>query len=495
MKIIKFLLFFGSLIYLSGFTASAQQKPILMQNRRELFIDDAIIDSLHNVEDRLCTPTSGGVALKFDKPWEGNFCTYVSVVNNGKKFQLYYRGVGRDGNVTDMVTCYAESTDGKTWTKPNLGLFKINGSSDNNVVHTSNRRQQTTHNFAVMYDNRPGVPDAEKYKAVGGVYSTQKIKRGLYRFVSPDGIHWQRFKDTTALFGDGYGMDSQNVPAWVPAEQCYAIYLRKWTDDKPSDKKLLKDMSTIARSTSKDFIHWTEPIAMTFGNTPMENLYTNATQSYFRAPQIMVSMPFRFSPDSRILTDDEMKKNGIAKSMWQGVSDAVLMTSRGGNKYDRKFMESFARPGLDERNWAARSSIPSLGIIPTGDAEMSFFLTRAYSTKDCYLERMVLRTDGFASLHARYQQGFAVTKPMLLKGNKLDINYSTSSIGYVKVVLLTPDGKEVPGFGEADAQKIAGDKISYNVTWKSGKKISDITTPVRIKFILRDADLYSFGIF
>lgn len=481
---------------LGGITAYAQKNPLLMQNRRELFIDNAIIDSVKDVEDRLCTPVSGGVALKFDKPWEGNFCAYVSVVNDGKKFRMYYRGVGLHEKASETATCYAESTDGKHWVKPNLGLFKIGGSAQNNIVHISDSIKQTSHNFAVFYDGRPGVPDSERYKAVGGVYSRPKIKRGLYRYVSADGLHWRMFRDSSALFGDGFGLDSQNVPAWVPAENCYAIYLRMWTGDKPGDVKLLKGMRTIARSTSKDFVHWTQPVPMSFGNTPMENLYTNATQSYFRAPQILISMPFRFSPDSRILSDDEMKAHGISKSMWQGVSDAPLLTSRGGNVYDRKFMESFVRPGLDQRNWAARSNMPGLGIIPTGADEMSFFIIRAYSTKDCFLERMVLRTDGFASLHARYKEGYAITKPMILKGDSFNINYSSSSIGYVKVVLVGLNGKELPGFGEADALKITGDKIDYKVAWKSGKQLSSIAgTPVRVKFILMDADLYSFGIF
>jgi hypothetical protein len=492
----KSYLFFIAFTLIIGLTSEAQQSPILMQNRRELFVDHAIIESLKNVEAKLGMPVSGGIALKFDQSWEGNFCAYVSIVDDGKKFGMYYRGVGDHEKPKDQVTCYAESTDGINWTKPNLGLFKVNGSTANNVVLTYDPIKQTSHNFTAFYDSNSGIPVGERYKAVGGVYSTEKVKRGLYRYVSADGIHWKMFSDTTALFGDGYGMDSQNVPAWLPSEQCYAVYLRKWTDDKPGDKKLLKGMRTIARSTSKDFIHWTEPVPMSFGDTPMENLYTNATQSYFRAPQIMIAMPFRFSPDSRILSDAEMTAYGIDKNMWQGVSDAVLLTSRGGSIYDRKFLESFARPGLDQRNWAARSSIPALGIIPTGESEMSFFLTRAYGTKDCYLERMVLRKDGFVSLNAKFTEGSALTKPLILKGDNLSINYSSSSIGYIKVILVDLKGKEVPGFGEADAVKITGDKIAYKVAWKSGKVISSLANQsVRIKFIMRDADLYSFGVF
>src|SRR5690606_3021039 len=99
------------------------------------------------------------------------------------------------------------------------------------------------------------------------------------------------------------------------------------------------------------------------------------------------------------------------------VSDAVIMSSRGGTKYDRKFMESFVRPGPDQQNWAARSTIPASGIIPTGKHEMSFFVTRAYTTDNLHLERMVLRTDGFASLHAGYKEGSVISKPVMLRGD------------------------------------------------------------------------------
>ena len=58
------------------------------------------------------------------------------------------------------------------------------------------------------------------------------------------------------------------------------------------------------------------------------------------------------------------------------------------------------------------------------------------------------------------------------------------------------DGKELPGFGEADAVKLTGDKIDYRIAWKSGRQISSLgNTPLRVKFILRDADLYSFSVY
>ena len=471
------------------FLGLGQEAPIILQNQRELFIDDYLLEVLENAEVRLGAPVSGGIALEFKEPWEGQFCAYVSIVHDGRFFHIYYRGLtGYENKGDQQVTCYAVSTDGIHWKKPNLRLFEVNGTWDNNVVMHDNP-QGSTHNFCVMYDAREKVPREEKFKAVGGHASSG----GLYRYVSEDGIHWKRYQDTTALFPD-FALDSQNVLAWIPSENQYAIYMRDWTGAQPG--KPYGGVRTIARSVSKDFTQWSAPERMSFGNTETEHLYTNATHPYFRAPQILIALPFRFSPEKQVLSEEELIRFEVDPTQRKGVSDAVLMTSRGGNVYDREFLTSFIRPGTDQRNWAARSNMPALGIIPTGDTEMSFFVTRAYGTKDVYLERMTLRKDGFASLHAGYEEGFAVTKPVVLHGNMFSINYSTSSKGYIKVVFLDEEGKEIPGFGVADAEEITGDKIDGKITWKSGKTIHGLSNrKVRIKFIARDADIYSFGIF
>ena len=471
------------------------QSAITLQNQRELFVDNYLLDTIHKIENRLATPVSAGSVIKFDEPWEGKFCTYVSIINDGKKFKMYYRGGGAASDASGQVTCYAESKDGVSWVKPELRLFKVDGTLKNNVVMITDGKQ-STHNLTVFYDNRPEVPKTERYKAVGGVASSKsRSLRGLYRYISADGLNWKSFKDSTALFPNGYGMDSQNVLTWLPTENQYAIYLRTWTGDKPNDTKLLKGIRTIARSVSKDFINWSEPELMKF-DTPLEDLYINGTQPYYRAPQILISMPFRFSSHSKVLSDYELEKNNIHKTMWDGVSDGVLLTSRGGNTYQRKFMESFIRPGADQQNWAARSNTPAMGVIPTNENEMSFFVTRAYGTPNCFLERMTMRVDGFASLHAGYNEGYVITKPVILIGKSFQLNFATSSIGYVQVVLIDQDGKEIPGFGLADAEKIQGDKVDEHIKWTSNKSIKELSgKTVRIKFIIRDADVYSVGIF
>ncbi|MEX2577689.1 MAG: hypothetical protein WD342_01415 [Verrucomicrobiales bacterium] len=83
-------------------------------------------------------PRDEGIALRFDRPWEGAFSGYATVIRDGDLFRFYYRGApqaGKDGNPAE-VTCYAESTDGIRWTKPDLGIFEVHGTRKNNVVLT-----------------------------------------------------------------------------------------------------------------------------------------------------------------------------------------------------------------------------------------------------------------------------------------------------------------------------------------------------------------------
>lgn len=462
----------------------AQSEVTVLQNQRELFVDDYLIEESQKLDFRLASPVSGGKVMEFHEPWEGHFCAYVAIIPEGQLFHMYYRGF----QDKQEVTCYAVSTDGIHWKKPELGLYEVNGTWKNNVILPDNP-QKSTHNLSVMYDDRDGVPQQEKFKAVGGHINSG----GLYRYISSDGIHWNRYQDTTSLFGK-LPLDSHNILSWIPSENQYAIYMRDWIASEPG--KVFSGIRTISRATSKDFKTWTEPVRMDFGDTPPEHLYTNATHPYFRAPQLLIAMPFRFSPNEQVLTEEELIAFDVDPTQRKGVSDAVFMTSRGGNEYDRKYMTSFVRPGEDQRNWAARSNMPAMGVIPTGDREMSFFVIRAYGTPDVYLERMVLRTDGFASLHAGYEEGSAISKPLILNGKVLKANFSTSTKGYVKVVILDEKGKALPGYTEADAIPAIGDKIDGTISWQSGKRLQELNgKKVRIKFIVKDADLYSFGVF
>lgn len=462
--------------------------PIDLGYRRELLVDHHLIEELKGAQLRMANPRRAEVVLQFDQPWE-YAAGFVSVIKDGPKYRMYYRGgsKGADGllDIETEVVVYAESDDGIDWIKPGLGLHEYAGYTDTNIIIGPDP-YRIGHNFAPYLDDRPGVPPEERYKAVAGKGPTGGASPGLFRFVSADGINWRPFSPDPIFAG--YALDSLNVLTWLPAEQCYAVYLRTWSEGGTPEEPRFRGFRTISRSTSKDFISWTKPEPMGFGDTPLEHLYTNNTQPYFRAPHMLVSLPFRLWPQRPALTPERLAELGVPPNHARGLSDAVLMTSRGGLTYDRTFMESFVRPGLDPVAWHARETSPSNGVVPINEHEMSFYVVNHYPMRSQHLTRMVLRTDGFASAHAGYEPGTLLTKPVTFAGGKMEINFATSAAGGVRVQILDLDGEV-----RAESEEQIGDEIARVVGWRDGLALSDLAgKPVQLRFILKDADLYSF---
>ena len=229
-----------------------------------------------------------------------------------------------------------------------------------------------------------------------------------------------------------------------------------------------------------------------FGRTPLEHFYTNGIIPYFRAAHIFLGFPMRFVPERTCLGVEERKTDGL--------SDAVFMSSRDGIGWDRTFMEAFIRPGLEDANWggAHGNNTPAWGIIQTSDKEISLYVSENYGDypdgvgKVLRLRRSVIRLDGFVSVNAPYTGGEMVTKPILFKGTRLVINYSTSAVGSVRVELQDDHGAAIPGFALTEATDIYGDEIARAVSWTQGTDMSRLAgRPIHIRFVMKDADLYS----
>jgi hypothetical protein len=298
--------------------------------------------------------------------------------------------------------------------------------------------------------------------------------------VSADGFNWKKLREEPIITEGAF--DSQNLVFWSDAEQCYCCFLRIFSDG----------MRSISKCTSTDFLMWTKPIEMSYGDTPREHLYTNQTGAYFRAPHIYVATAARFMPGRRVISKEAMAAMGGDAGYSGDCSDAVLLTSRGGLAYDRTFMEGFARPGLGFENWTSRTNYPAYGLVPVGETEMAMYIQRNYGQDTAHLQRLKMRLDGFASLNALYAGGEMVTKPISFAGKKLVINFSTSAAGSIWVELQEADGKPLEGFAQADADEIIGDEIARVVTWKGNGDVSALAgKPVRLRFVMKDADVYS----
>lgn len=65
--------------------------------------------------------------------------------------------------------------------------------------------------------------------------------------------------------------------------------------------------------------------------------------------------------------------------------------------------------------------------------------------------------------------------------------------GSIRVEIQDAAGRPVPGFALDDAQEVFGDSIERPVTWKPAADLSALAgQPVRLRFVLQDADLYAF---
>ena len=461
------------------------ETPIDIGSRLELFVDDLLIETMDGLELRLHRPRSAGKVVAFDQPWEGTTSAYHTVFKDGDGYRLYYRGSSDQDYVDksqlnpgekivpshDSVTCLMESRDGIEWTRPSLGLVEFQGSTDNNIVW----KGTASCCFAPFRDDNPEAPDAERYKALGNA-GGRWPNHFLKAFVSGDGKRWRPASEEAAI-SDGK-FDSLNVPFWDPVRRQYGAVYRD-----------ADGVRSIKHATSKDFRHWTPGTWADYGGTPREHLYTNATQPYFRAPHIYIALPKRYVPWRTY-------HSTIAGA---GVSEAVFMSSRDGVHWDRRFMEAFIRPGRDPRNWSHRSNMPAAGVVPTAADEVSIYVARHYTYPSNHLERMVLRTDGFVSIHASHEGGEWVSRPLIFEGSNLVLNFATSAAGSIRLELQDSSGRPLPGFGLEESPLIWGDEIEHTVRWerKHVRSASDqplkriAGKPVRLRFVMKDADLYS----
>ena len=461
---------------------------IELGGRLEPFFDRALIAESKGADLRLHEPRDEGVVMKFDRPWEGAFSAYCTILRDGDRLHLYYRGKkagGPDG--TGEVTCHAESRDGLSWTKPAANLPGAPAGS--NVILDE---AGVTHNFSPFIDARPGVPADERFKALGGVV-TKSPDSGLFAFASADGLSWRRLQSAPVLTKGAF--DSQNVAFWSEKEGCYVAYFRTFTGGTTNGGWNPSGLRTVSRATSPDLLHWSEPKAMAFTPAQEHHFYTSQSQPYFRAPHLLISTAARWVPGRRPLTDDEAAALKVDPAYYKSAKDAsdcVFMTSRDGVTLEQNFPQSLIRPGLDLSQWVSRTGYPVLNLVQTGPAEMSLYTNQDYAQPTSHIRRYSWRLDGIASMSAPYAGGEFTTKPLRFSGRALRLNLATSAAGSVRVEILDADAKPLPGRTLDESQDFAGNRLEHDFRWKKGADLSDLAGRViRLRFVLKDADVYS----
>ncbi|MDQ3624871.1 MAG: hypothetical protein M3463_20720, partial [Verrucomicrobiota bacterium] len=236
-------------------STAADLSPLSLASRRELLVDDHLIGRMEQVTLKMHKPEAQDLALVCDEPWEGNTSGYFTLFQDGDRFRVYYRGTHYD-EVTKKgahreVTCYAESRDGITWTKPKLGLFEFNGSKDNNIILMG----EGATNFAPFKDTHPQCLPAARYKALAstGDNATRKKRPSLQAYQSADGLRWSLVREEPVITAGAF--DSQNTAIYDAARGEYRAYWRYFTGGYTDERGWKPSgVRAIRTATSKDFI-------------------------------------------------------------------------------------------------------------------------------------------------------------------------------------------------------------------------------------------------
>lgn len=437
--------------------------PVDIGSRRELFVDDFLVDRMDGAALRLHKPEPAEIALVCDAPWEGNTSAYFTIFRDGDRFRAYYRGshydeAAKKGAHPEVTAC-AESRDGVEWTKPTLGVCEFAGSKANNIVWTG----EGSHNFTPFRDGNPSCAPGARYKALaGGTVIVDGRKRPcLNALGSEDGIRWTGMAKAVITAG---AFDSQNLAFWDAERGEYRAYWRYFAGG----------VRAIRTAVSKDFIHWESQADLRYVDSPAEHLYTNAVMPYARAPHLFIGFPTRYQPKTQQV-------------------EPVFMTSRDGVLFRRWSEELIPITAPKDRD-GNRSNYMTWGLLelPGRPGEMSVYATEAYYKGPASrVRRFTFRTDGFVSVHAP-GRGELLTRPLRFEGRDLELNVRTAPAGRVAVELQDEAGCALPRFAAADCIPFQGDDVAHTVAWKGAPRIDPLAgRSVRVRFPMDHADLFS----
>lgn len=492
--------------------AAGSGATIVIGDRRELLVDDFLVERLTGeVRLQLHRPVPQEIVLKTDAPWEGNACGYPSVFQDGALYRMYYhaghyRHGGKPaeaGPVHPWYLCYVESDDGIHWRRPELGLFEFNGSKQNNIILTPDCVAAISGDpahTAVFKDANPDCPPDARYKCV-----IVGKPHGLYVLKSADGIRFSVATDKPVITDGAF--DSQNLAFWDPVRHEYRAYWRIFTAGVANGQTWKPEGARAIRTaTSKDALHWESQADLEYADSPVEQLYTNQIQPYYRAPHIFMGFPMRYtdrgwsdSMHSLPGHDERLARAKASPRYGTAITDGLFMTSRDGVRF-RRWNEAFLRPGpLRQGSWVYGDNMVMWGMVETasalGDAppELSLYASEHYwQGLGAHVRRLTLRIDGFVSLQASARGGELLTKPLVFEGGNLTLNLSTSGAGSVQVEIQDAAGQPIPGYSLADCPDVFGDELARVVRWRAGGDVRPLAgQPVRLRFVLQDADLYA----
>jgi hypothetical protein len=484
------------------------ETPLEVGNRKQLFIDRRFIQASENVTLTMNPAQKLGVVFRSETNLYVRHPLFVgNVFEDGGKFKMYYG----EADPAGQSLAYAESTDAVHWTQPNLGLVKMNGKIDSNVIMGDQDGVEACRAFVFRDDHDKG--SRRPYKLFVNVLHPgfKPEVDGVYAYDSEDGLQFQRVRRVLPLFND-----NPSLVHWDPHLGKYVIFVRALVLNAENQRQIARIVTddpmqpwpyTTNAPDARGFVspgHAQVVLKADDTLDPFSDIYYNNGCIYPWADDVylMFPTPFRhFSPKRQPwFRFDKFEKGGDF-----GLLETQFAASRDGIHWERYCQLPYFPMGL-ANEWDRWYAVLGHGMIRRESYLFQYYvsggrthdsgLLRAEHDNDVHPGAMGVvrqRLDGFVSADAGHQGGWIITPSLIFKGQHLRLNIDTGAMGTAFVEIRDADGKPIPGFTLAAAEEIAGNYIAELAYWKGSDNVSSLAgRPVRLYFSLKRARLFAF---
>ncbi len=507
-------------------------------DRRQVFIDHRFLESSQGVRLRVHPPRkTGEMTIAQEHPWESRRVgLYGTVLKVGETHHMWYESLAnfdrdekghhtlmleRDRSDWRRYMCYARSSDGITWEKPNLGLVEFDGSRKNNIVAGHGAAGIEKQAYGMVFLD-PNAPPGERFRLVVRLRGNGRNQLNVYS--APDGIHFRPTYERVLSYRDDrrHHLDTYNIIFWDDRIRKYVAYVRRNTPGPGQHRTnarseshrldLFPDVDDSALSLSTDRLDLHHPDPSSGTEVPVVDFYTSIVVKYPWAQDAYYAFPsLYYHYDGRFLREFTEKTPHNT-----GANDIRFAASRDGIAWHRYDRRPFVELGMDGE-FDTRDSYMVHGVVPALNGREMYLY---YSGKDMLhawgwterenrlirkadlaptreksaISRLVLRREGFISVQADYSGGEFTTPLLKFQGSELVLNLNTSAAGIARVAILDSDFRPLEGYSLEDCDRIhTTNRIDRQVSWNGESDLGSLAgRSVRLHFELRDLDLYAF---
>lgn len=465
--------------------------------------------------------------IKPDKPWDSGMAGCADMVMYDEEEQLWkawYTACAPGQDTCDWVLAYAVSDDGLVWRKPELDICSWPGHSKTNILITpeigggcilpsviknagvDGPRRWEMYVFLILPKDSDGT--------VKGLAPPESLGRhpfgwGLYRFFSPDGLHWT-ISDGPLYFWDGR-KGSETMPAFVfdPRYRADGSYVHKKADGTyvmfqkmpllyavRSTRSVCgwgNCLRTWGRATSEDGLHWSPPVLLLAPDDRDAGDLAIIEMSVALGDGRHLGLYGRMHSneadvDSGFAAGTDGNEPWFRPGRRACLHNPPLGEIGGGQM--RLFHSPIERDGKIHAYFGAFDGLHGNPETPARDENTQWGEWRYFGG----LGRAVWDADRLWAIGpfggGANPASLTTVSRDNTAGKELLVNARTIGDGTLTAELIDGTGNVLDGFRLADSVPLAGDEHAFAMKWQAGS--SAPADGARVRFHLRRAWLYSF---